>query len=405
MDLRINKSELDNYCIAILLLLVLFIPNNLTFVRFYYLILLFGIPVLLSTTKKLYFDYLSVIGIGILLFHTLLTLVRFGFVVDPNIRDYTELIRFTIPVLLLIFRGKFKNLTLKTLFIVFAFYTSVDCLFSILDFLNLDIAGLISATKSLYAAPWHAGVAYRITGLSTGPGQHGVLMLIFFTFFYCRIFQKQRFLWPLFFSFISTIPIFLSQTRTAVVGFLLICVAVPTFYLVFGRKFSRRRSVPVLSSFIMVGGYLVIQFYDFFRRFFEILGGLENISSFQTRLGTYETLWEKAMEFPAFLVLGYGKEFFKRSSFDNEYLLMFYVYGPIITLIIVGSIIAYLVFFLMKNQKFQYNKNTILFFLLTVGLIVAFPATFFLETRILPLLFVFINLAYWENRSLNTTIP
>ena len=403
MDLRINKATLNNLSVALLLLIILFFPNNRTFVRFYYLLLLAGIPLLLAT-KKMYFDYLSIIGIGVLIIHTLLTLLRFGVIVDPNIRDYTELIRFTIPVLLLIFREKFKYLTLKTLFIVFAFYATVDCLFSILDFLNLDIAGLISATKSLYAAPWHAGVAYRITGLSTGPGQHGVLMLIFFTFFYCRIFQKQRVTAALFFSFISTIPIFLSQTRTAVVGFLLICVAVPTFYLIFGRKFSRRRSVPVLSSFIMVGGYLVIQFYDFFRRFFEVLGGLEHISSFQTRLGTYETLWNNAMEFPAFLVLGYGKEFFKRSSFDSEYILMFYVYGPIITLFLVGSIITYLVLFLMKKKKFQYKNNIILFFLFTVGLVMAFPATFFLETRILPLLFVFVNVAYWENKSLENVI-
>src|SRR5690625_2130358 len=90
MNLRIKREVLSNLLIGTFLLLILFVPNRADFIRIYYVVLLGGGALLVASTKKLYFDYLSLIGIGIIVFHTLFTLIRFGFIVDPNIRDYTE---------------------------------------------------------------------------------------------------------------------------------------------------------------------------------------------------------------------------------------------------------------------------------------------------------------------------
>jgi len=404
MNFRIKRGVVSNLLIGVFLLLVLFVPNRADFIRIYYIVLLGGGALLVASTKKLYFDYLSLIGIGIIFFHTFFTLIRFGFIVDPNIRDYTEVIRLTLPVLLLVFRDRFKYLKLSTIFFVFAFYTSIACFVSVLDFANIDFANIVSISKSIYVESWHSNEDYRMFGLSAGPGQHGVIMLVCFTFFYCRVFQREKMIAPLLFSCIAMLSLFLSQTRTTIIGFAVIAVAVPLFYLIFGKQTSRRRAIPILSSFILIASYLVIRFYSFFSRLFDILGGLGDVTSFQTRLETYETLFNKALEFPVFFFLGYGKEFFKTSVFDNEYLMLFFIYGPIITIILLVGVVIYLVYFLAKKEKCEYESNTILFFLTTVGLLVAFPAYFFLHTTILPLIFIFINMAYWENRSFKKPI-
>jgi hypothetical protein len=383
-------------------LLILFLPHVGALVRLYYLILIIGAVVLIATKEKLYFDSLTLIGIGIVMYYTFFTVLRFFFIVEVNIRDFTEVARLSLPLLLLIFRDKFKYLTIKTLFIVFAVYTSIDCVISVLNLLNWNIGGIVTATKAIYASPVHAKVVYRITGLSMGPGQHGVIMLVMFCFFYTRVFQSKKILYPSIFSFLSAIPIVLTRTRTTMIGLAFIMIIVPLFFLFNGEKYARRRSLPVLSSCILVGGYFIINFYYLFARAFGIFNGLGNVHTFQMRLTWYKFLLSKAMLHPLFLIFGYGKEYFGTSVFDNEYLLMFLVYGPLITAIFIGGILVYIFNFLKKQQKPKYEVNTILFFIMAVGLIVAFPSYFFLEMTVLPLLFVLINFAFWENRKINT---
>jgi hypothetical protein len=400
MNLRISKTKADNICIAIFLFFVLFLPNTPDLVRYYFLVLLITIPLLLGHIKKIHFDYLTKIALGVFAGFVILTSLRFFSIEDPNLRDYTEVARLLLPLLMLVFRDKFKNLRLKTIFTVFAIYASVDCLISILDFINYDVMGIVSLTKSLYVSNTHAVVLKRICGLSAGPAQHATIMLIIFIFFYCRIFQSKKITAPAFFSIISTFPIFLTQSRTIIVTWIVVSLGIAFFYLIFGKKFMQYRSISLLFLLLGGGTFLVIQYHEFFRRTLALMGGIQSISSWQDRVQGHEILFHRALKYPAFLLIGYGKNFFHTSVFDNEYIMMFLVYGPFIAFIFVGGTVIFIINFLLSKGKNKYVYNTMLCFLLLAGLVIAFPNSFFLQASVIPVLFVFINIAYWENREL-----
>jgi hypothetical protein len=401
MNLRISKAKADNICIAIFLLVVLFLPNKPAFVRYYFLALLITIPLLLGHIKNLRFDYLTKIALGVFAFFVILTSIRFFSIEAPNLRDYTEVARLLLPLLMLIYRDKFKNLNLKTIFTIFAIYACIDCFISILDFINYDLMGIVSLTKSLYVSNTHAIVLKRICGLSAGPAQHATIMLIIFIFFYCRIFQSKKVAAAAFFSIVSTFPIFLTQSRTIIVTWILVSLGIALFYLIFGKKFMQYRSISLLFLLLCGGTFLVIQYHEFFRRTLALLGGIQSISSWQDRVQGHEILFHRALKYPAFILIGYGKNFFHTSVFDNEYIMMFLVYGPFIAFVFVGGAVIFIIDFFISKGKNKYIYNTMLCFLLLSGLIIAYPNSFFLQTSVIPILFFFINIAYWENKDLS----
>ncbi len=404
MFFRISRDEANNFSIALFLLLVLFVPNTNASTRLYFATLLLAIPFLLGSIERIYFDYLALTGVAILVIHVFFTALRFGFIVDPNLRDYTEFARLLLPVLMLIFRDKFKDLRWQTIFAVFAFYILLDFFVSLLEFLGTDFAGLAAFAKSVYVSGTHVEAGFRISGLSAGPAQHGIKLLVIYTFFYCRIFQAKKIALPVIFSILTAFPLFLTQSRTSMIALAIVSVGVGLFYLFFGSKSAKVRSFFTLSFFTTTAVYLLIQFQQFFKRLYDLLKGIEAVTSYQDRVEGYKMLFDRAMEHPAFLTVGYGKNFFRTSVFDNEYILMFLVYGPIISLAIIIGVFTYLITFIFKNGKTEYEYGTMLFFLLVAGLVIAYPATFFLQTSIIPLLLIFINLAYWENVKIRSNI-
>jgi hypothetical protein len=55
----------------------------------------------------------------------------------------------------------------------------------------------------------------------------------------------------------------------------------------------------------------------------------------------------------------------------------------------------------MQQNRNQYVYSTVLALLLSAGLLLAFPTTYFLENSIIPMIFTFVNLAYWEHKKIN----
>src|SRR5690606_33032564 len=114
--------------------------------------------------------------------------------------------------------------------------------------------------------------------------------------------------------------------------------------------------------------------------------GLER-NSFQRRLGKVEVVKDAVSQYPEMVVTGFGNSFcgdFARAM-DNEYMYIFSVYGAVIG----GTMLFFIFLFIgiaYYNGTSISSRYLLIAFILTVGLIIAYPTVFFTESRIMFLI-------------------
>ena len=387
------------------ILLILLLPNSsFEFFHIFACILIFFQAYNQKPTDNKYSKFI----LFFITFIILCSSIRFFSTLTVNIRDFKEAFRYVPIALLYIYINAFKNIKLLHLIDAMFIYLLIDGIVSYAQFNNLGLYVFDSILLKFYNSDIHTeislGVAHRTLGLSSGPGQHGALISLIYTFMLtsAMLIKEKRPLTIL--SIIISFNIIISsQSRTSFIAICLVTVAIFCFFFVINNIKSK-------LALILLASFLLLFYFTIFEEYIEKYRYLVSVYSNKTvervkdvRLNKSERHISKALyEKPLWLLIGHGKDFFGNESaaMDNEYIYLLAVYG----IGFVGTLIyILLLFFYDYYIKFKSNKIKsfpsviIIFFIVLVGLIIGFPSAFFTEPKILILFSILIIIKFWEN--------
>lgn len=324
--------------------------------------------------------------LGLIVFIWISNLIRSLAFADFALRDYIEVIRF-IPLLLLLISGiHFSFHSLKKVFFI---YVSIDLFVSMAQFLSLGFGDIFT---SIYGSSFHVdaslGISLRALGLSSGPGQHGAIMSFFFIFYlYDFLYGRSMRIVTILGLVFSLLAILLSQSQSSLIGIVVSSLLMIGYTLFNGEGNEKKNSILAFALLITGGMTFLYVFLDELRYLYTLVElGLER-NSFQRRLAKSDMVWDMALSFPSLLLLGFGKDYFGTLStaMDNEYLYVLFIYG-----FLAGAVfLALAFFFVLKVLFFKHGfpRHFIMnAFVIILGLILAYPASFFTEPRIIILL-------------------
>ena len=350
------------------------------------MLLILLLTLLLLFSQKMVFTSFGKLILCLVIFIWVSNIIRSLLFSDFAIRDYIEVIRF-VPLLLLLISGLHYSFhSLKKIFFI---YVSLDLFVSMAQFLSLGFGDIFT---SIYGSSFHVdaslGISLRALGLSSGPGQHGAIMSFFLVFYlYDFLYgRSMRIISVLGLAF-SLLAILLSQSQTSFIGIVVSSLFMIGYTLFNGNGNEKKNSLIAFALLILGGMAFLYVFLDELKYLYTLVElGLER-NSFQRRLAKSDVVWDMALTFPGLLLVGYGKDFFGTLStaMDNEYLYVFYVYGFLIG--IVFTTIAFV--FVIRALFFTINPSgnfLLTAFIIVLGLILAYPAAFFTEPRIIILL-------------------
>lgn len=387
---------LNSKILSFLLLFVLFFPSK--YLYFYYFVIistLSGLAVFNKNSLKRSFslNIFLTIFLGVIV-SALLPVIYFG---SSLMKNFTEILRF-IPVILLLLNFAKININYNYLFCIISLYTIINFLIS---FSQFNSPGLVGFITNLYSSNLHIenslNISSRALGLSSGPGSNGsisALLSIFFlvTYFFHNNYKKLS----IFFYILSFANILLSQSQTSFVAIILVSLSIVVYFFFKNIKsYEITRLIPFL--FIMIGAILgVVNIYiDKLRYLFSLFEVGLSRSSYTAREDKVAFVMDLIMQNPFFLIFGHGKDFVPFSNaMDNEYVFIISVYGCFtLSIFIIWYLYSLLFIFVYKNI-YAYLVT----FTLAGGLIIAWPTSFILDSR---LMFIFslylvlcLNLAY-----------
>ncbi|WP_213946554.1 hypothetical protein [Litoribacter ruber] len=281
---------------------------------------------------------------------------------------------------------RFKINELATIFFI---YLIIDVLVSFSQFLHL---GPGSFFANIYGSAAHIerslGLSSRAMGLSSGPGQHGSILALFYVFFlYLLIYTDVNKFRNIFSVFLALIGILLAQSQTSFIAITLGTIFIIFYSIVNGTVKERRTSLVVFILLLFGASSIFIIFLDELRYLYSLIElGLER-NSYQVRVGRTTYVWSLATSTPLLLLIGYGKDFFGTLSgaMDNEYLYIFFIYGFFVGILFVLAIIIFVIKVLW--QRSQYPKHYLMIvFTFLIGLVIAFPTAFFTDPRLIILM-------------------
>lgn len=384
----------------LILLFCLFFPLKHFEVFHVLLILLLAFYLILE--KKFIANSFLKFLLGVVVFIWVSNFIRSLALSSFGLRDYIEVIRF-IPLLLLLAAG--IRFDFKRLQILFFSYVTIDLLISFSQFLDLGFGGIFTA---IYGSEFHAGsslgISSRALGLSSGPGQHGAIMALFYVFFlYSFLYKTEKKLMNILGLTFSIVAILLSQSQTSFIAIIVSSCFIIFYTIIRGNGREKKKSFLVFGCLLLGGMTFFYVFLDELRYLYTLIELGAERNSFQRRLGKSDFIWDLASSSPGFLLIGYGKDFFGTLSraMDNEYLYVFFIYGFIVgfALLIMGFIFMVKVL-IFKNKYPQHYL--LITFIMVVGLIIAFPTSFFTEPRIIILLAALFLME--ENKPIQTSI-
>lgn len=368
----------------LILLFCLFFP--LKYFEVFHVLLILILTGFLIFEKRIIFTPFFKLILGTVIFIWISNFLRSMAFSDFALRDYIEVIRF-IPLLLLLASGiHFDYKNIKTLLFI---YVAIDLLISISQFLSLGFGDFFA---SLYGSSFHIGsslgISSRALGLSSGPGQHGAIMAFFYMFFmYDFLYRRQRRAQSMMGLTFSILAILLSQSQTSFIAIMVSSGLIIGYTLLTGKGSEKKKGFVALSFLVIAGVVFLYVFLDELRYLYTLIElGVER-NSFQRRLAKSDLIWDMALSIPEFLLLGYGKDFFGTLStaMDNEYLYVFFIYGFLVGFLFLAIVTIFLVrVFLFRNQV--PSHYLMIAFIIILGLIMAFPTSFFTEPRIIILL-------------------
>lgn len=365
----------------LIVLLCLLIPNKSYEMYHALLVLVLLIFMLLKNRFKV--DLYVILVLGSIGFLLLSSLIRSFYFENYAIRDFVEVIRFVPLLLLLGIKPSFNHHTITKIFL---FYLAADFSVSITQFLMLDVFSFIT---NLYGSSYHLDTSLllnnRATGLSTGPGQHGTVMSFFYVYFlFLYLYNIGNSKWQITGIFMATVSLLLSQSQTSFIAIGLITVWMVIYTLWNGNSRSKTKSLKLgtVGALFAVGVFMT--FFEQLRYLLSLFTlGLER-NSFQRRLKKLDVVVDSFKEFPEGMFFGFGNDFFGSfaRAMDNEYLYIFSIYGAIIGGMLFFLMLLFIIMVYYKGTSID-PKYLLIAFILSIGLIIAYPTVFFTETRIM----------------------
>ena len=350
--------------------------------------------ILLSLILFIYkvFNKKIITVIMIFLLYFLITLfIRFLFVGTWNLRDFIEIFRYMPFILILVNSNFFSKLEKVNFLIPLKVYLIIDTVITFLQVKNINIAGVLGFVKKIYNSEIQYNVSLEISnrglGLSSGPGQHGSMLVFILIFFIIDIFHSKK-LRSMNFIFIAFAfyDLFLTQSRTALIAALILLIF---SFVIFFFKTTFKIQILITSVIFcallfhktIIGLFANFSYLNVFLKY-----GLK-MSSFMARENKWEYYLNEIQENPLFFVIGYGKEYFGTAtgSMDSDYLYLLVIYGFLIFFLFLLFLFFILIRLFLSLDINDYFKSVILFQIIA-GLIIGISSSYFFDAKILTLM-------------------
>lgn len=372
----------------LLLIILIFMPGTST--AFMSLMPIFGLILIIiirgSTNRNLILllTWLVVLSLAVIFLRGLVEISSI------NVRDLTEIMRLlallsTVVLLMGNIEAHFGQRLLIAMLL-----TDLVLSLSQLQILPEAISGVVSG---LYQSDFHVenaiGISSRALGLFSDPTTHGLAVGLTALFFLGDTMNGKSWIARLG-LLISLFLVALAQSQTA---FIATALGIFTF---FGYALLIRPTLRGVIMFGMLfGGALtiILRFADqlsYLLLLFKV--GLAR-NSFQRRIQKREDSIENMHDNPAGLILGWGKDYLGSTStaLDNEYLFVYLVYGLPGLLLFVILLSAALIY-AIRSQAHVLLAATIL------GIIAAYPASFFTNLKTFTLYCLVITITINTNK-------
>lgn len=332
--------------------------------------------------------------------------IRWFLLGELNLRDYAEVFRFMPVAVVFAFMRRWRGLRLENFVDAACIYLAVDGLVSYLQFAELNTLGIRSLAESYYNYERHYNVslmmAGRVLGLSPGPGQHGVTLLVLVTITFLGVFKATswRKLACIVGCFLGIVIAIFSQSQTSFVAISGMISLMIFLYVAGGSGRKRVLACAVGAFFLFVGANLLLRYAADLGYLFTLFEyGLER-NAYQAREMKWARLLNAAADFPYLMLIGWGKVFFGEDSgaMDNEYLYILLVYGLpalILYLFVLARFVIATGIDLMRGIE-KSDLNTLLFYMFSGGVVVAWPTSFLLQANVLFLISLVLAGRWWE---------
>lgn len=390
---NISKDNIKYTLFSIILVFLLLFPAKHIYIYMMGLMVILTISCL--TGVRAFPNPIPYILLGLIYISSVMGI--FVFETDA-IRNSTELFRVILFVISLIFFYSLDPQKSFNIFKIISFYFIVLNFFLMLSqFFQIGLANLFT---SIYSADNHIeislGMSNRALGLSTGPGQAGLISVAFFSVFYAFWLLGDKSKKTIIIIFLALISVLLSQSQTSFItifGIILYGIGYSSL------KLKKIKPFIIIFLLIIIG---FISLWDFIttdlRYLFSLFDqGIER-SSYKAREFKTAYLFSLTLDNFFGIMFGYGKDYFgdHAGAMDNEYMFLYGVYGLIFFLIIIFSYLSIIIkSWLVKKQFFSINPYLLpTSFLIICGMVTSWPASFILDIRVMLILTFFIAIYF-----------
>lgn len=391
---------------TIFILGILLIPSKSYYLFFtslviWVLLFLFTCRPILSTYSKILLCFILFISVSASL--------RFIVSLEPNIRDFIEAFRFVPLLLVLLFRNKLNNIHQGNFINAFLIYAVIDAVVSFLQFTNNGLFSIVLGIARVYNADHHVEsslvLTHRTLGLSTGPGDHGSLMLMLLCYFIsmlvtAKTVSKWKCTLGILFTCFSLVT---SQSRTAFLALVVVITLLIGIFLVLGNLRKRLYAILVILVLLGFSGYVFTLLQEYQYLFSLFLHGTE-INSYRLREEKWAYFFSLAIENPWMVFSGFGKEYFGADSaaMDSDYVYVFLVYGIIVFFAFACTLLRCFYKLLIKGRIFNNPFDMAILLILSGGLILSLTSSFFTDPRISSIVGLLFIASYYFNLKITT---
>ena len=363
--------------------------------------IVFVIGIVLFFNSKININIASKIALSLTTWVVFFTLFRLFSLQISLEKDISEVARLFLPTYLILMSSSFKGLTYTRLLSILGVVISVDFAITLMEF-NVaftDSTPIYQFFKTNYWADTHWVTRGRSKGLFSGPGQHASSSVFFFTLFLSNYYfgknvNKVKSLILIF------MLVFINIATLSKTGIACLFISFTVLTLIRIRNIRKKDVLPLFLLFVSLFIGLNYFITNNSKRLVRVSGYVEkgdiNISA---RQNIWDDLINKAYENESYLLIGWGKSYFKElaKQTDNEYVFVILFYGLIFFVVFFGITLFY-VFTFISTRKERSPTEISLFTLILVGYIFAVPSTFFFFIQNLILFSILINIISNEKR-------
>ncbi len=350
------------------------------------------------------------LALALIIYVFLGAFVRFyWFTMQPHneylARDFLEVMRFVPLALVFLYRESWQRLNVRSFFVAFLVYALVDAAVSVLQLSALNPLGVQGILARIFNAETQTDssllIAHRSLGLSANPGQHGVLMAIILVFMGHCFFTFRKRLLPLVGVVVSAVVLLTSQSQTAFLSGLLGIIALSLAFFNSGDHRQKVLSILLVGAFLVGFSLIVVGMrldLRYLMTVFEL--GLRR-SSYVNRIDKWFAIIGMSLERPLLYLIGHGKDYFGSysTSMDSDYLYVGLVYGPFVLVVLILLVAKYVIQIALNLRRMIRSFFGVqLFCQLLIGVVIAWPAAFFIDPKTAIILALLMCARFWEHQ-------